>query len=291
MVGSKFSLGLVAAATLLALSVLCLAADLISGIYLRSHKGIKKKARMMRWLKAAVATIAVSLGAATLALGRAEEKTPGDCVDADADIVGDGVRVAAWVQICMITILATSGLFFQESASAIKELGGGLLITTTSLSIALLVPLTLRNLPPIDAILGALVLDGLGNAMAIQLNTKETLAARWQVCMCVAGQAVGLVAQGLLVHSFSSDLLSSDDSCRCFSAFWWVWSTNCAPDVPNVAFWLYYALRCVVFLFKATIAGIQMIDFDDAKKWDQQNPCVKCLTGPGNATSWVRYLF
>jgi len=197
-------------------------------------------------------------------------------VDADADIVGDGVRVAAWVQTGMITLLASAGLFTPESASAIKELGGGLVITNASLSIALLVPLARQSLPPIDAILGALVLDALGNAMAIQLATKETLAARWQVCMCIAGQAVGLVALGLLVTSFSSNLLFTNDSCRCFWAFWWAWSTNCDPENPNTAFWIYYALRCVMFLYRAGVAFGQMQDYDDAKKWDEENPCVQC---------------
>jgi len=94
--------------------------------------------------------------------------------------------------------------------------------------------------------------------------------------MCIAGQAVGLVALGLLVMSFSSDLLFTNDSCRCFSAFWWVWSTNCDPEDPNTAFWIYYALRCVMFLYRAGVAFGLMQGYDDAKKWDEGNPCVQC---------------
>jgi hypothetical protein len=77
-------------------------------------------------------------------------------------------------------VIAVQGCF-HEAPTAGKEVGAGLLVTHISLAIALIVPLIRGNLSMVDAVLGSMILDGQNTALSIQLSTKETLAARWQV--------------------------------------------------------------------------------------------------------------
>jgi len=171
--------GLAATAVILAVNVLLPVAGILYGACIKSEMQVQQKATVIRWSGTAASVLTASLGVATLVVGSSEGRTQGtegNCVDADADIVGDGVRAAAWVQTGMITILASLGLLTSETASAIKELGGGLVITNASLSVALLVPLARRDLPPIDAILGALVLD----ALVMPWRSSWPPRRRWQ---------------------------------------------------------------------------------------------------------------
>ncbi|KAI1798526.1 hypothetical protein F4811DRAFT_203749 [Daldinia bambusicola] len=201
---------------------------------------------------------------------------PGQCDNADADIVGDGVRAAAWTQVGILFFITLTGIW-HICKTAVKEIGGGLIITHVSLAIALLVPLARRELSPIDAILGSLILDAQGNSLSIQLVTKETLAARWQVVIVLIAQLLGLVIEGILVGNFTTNLRPTSD-CDCFSAFWWAWLSNCPSASPNDVepFWIYFGYRFVNIVHGAYFAATRTTTYDDAEKWDRENPCDSC---------------
>jgi hypothetical protein len=109
----------------------------------------------------------------------------------DADIGGDGIRIAIWTQICFLIAIAVLGTFHCKATGA-KELGAGLAVTHFSLAVALLVQFGRGTLTPADAVIGAMILDAQNSALLIQLTTKMTLAARWQVGIIAACQATGL---------------------------------------------------------------------------------------------------
>ncbi|OTB05142.1 hypothetical protein M426DRAFT_320198 [Hypoxylon sp. CI-4A] len=205
---------------------------------------------------------------------------PGRCENADADIVGDGVRAAAWTQVGILFFITLTGIFHFYK-TAVKEIGGGLIVTHVSLAIALLVPLARKELSPIDAILGSLILDAQGNSLSIQLVTKETLAARWQVAIVLIAQLLGLVIEGILAGSFAANLLpgtKSTKSCDCFSVFWWTWFSNCPSVTPNnvAPFWIYFGYRFLNILHGSYFAITRAGTFDDAEKWDKENLCDPC---------------
>ncbi|KAI0843999.1 hypothetical protein F5Y00DRAFT_249779 [Daldinia vernicosa] len=201
---------------------------------------------------------------------------PGQCENADADIVGDGVRAAAWTQVGILFFITLTGIFHYYK-TAVKEIGGGLIITHVSLAIALLVPLARRELSPIDAILGSLILDAQGNSLSIQLVTKETLAARWQVAIVLIAQLLGLIIEGILVGNFITNLRPTRD-CDCFSAFWWAWLSNCPSASPNEIepFWIYFGYRFINIIHGGYFAITRTGIYDDAEKWDRENPCDPC---------------
>ncbi|KAJ3469974.1 hypothetical protein MRS44_000073 [Fusarium solani] len=165
------------------------------------------------------------------------------CWVADADIIGDGVRAGTWSQAAILFLSTLLGSF-HHSHTAIKELGSGLLGMHVSLALAFLGPLVQGELSPVDAILGSMILDVQNSALSMQLMEKETLAARWQVGAVMVAQLLGLVTIGIIMHSFTQETLAVD-SCKCFSAFWWSWFSNCPTGHPNQVFpfWIYYSLR------------------------------------------------
>ncbi|KAI1103620.1 hypothetical protein F4804DRAFT_309423 [Jackrogersella minutella] len=201
---------------------------------------------------------------------------PGQCDNADADIVGDGVRAAAWTQVGILFFITFTGIFHFYK-TAVKEIGGGLIITHVSLAIALLVPLARQELSPIDAILGSLILDAQGNSLSIQLVTKETLAARWQVGIALTAQLLGLVIEGILVGYFTTNRLPTK-SCNCFSVFWWTWFSNCSSVSPNnvEAYWIYFGYRLINIIHGSYFAITRTTIYDEAEKWDKENPCEPC---------------
>ncbi|KAI1179006.1 hypothetical protein F4777DRAFT_14739 [Nemania sp. FL0916] len=200
----------------------------------------------------------------------------GLCTHADADIVGPGIRIGTWILVGVLSITAFLGVFVREAAT--KELGAGLLITHVSLAIALIVPLARRDLPPIDAILGSLILDAQGAALSIQLTAKETLASRWQSVITPLIQLLGYTIEGFLVTWFSKDWLTKDDQCSCFTVFWWSWFSNCPNVTPNTAipFWIYFGLRGVHIIHNTSLAILQLPHYDSSKKWDAKNSCAPC---------------
>lgn len=203
----------------------------------------------------------------------------GQCENADADIVGDGVRAAAWIQVGILFLITFTGIFHFYK-TAVKEIGGGLIVTHVSLAIALLVPLARHELSPIDAILGALILDAQGNSLSIQLVTKETLAARWQVAVALLSQLLGLLIEATLAGFFVTNRLPMN-SCGCFFVFWWTWFSNCSSTSPNhrnqiVPYWIYFVYRVINIIHGAYFATTRTSIFDDAEKWDRENPCDPC---------------
>ncbi|KAI4869674.1 hypothetical protein F4820DRAFT_363897 [Hypoxylon rubiginosum] len=236
------------------------------------------KAVFLIWFGYASAFLALVLGCVSFVglQGKGPDEA-GQCDSADADIVGDGVRAAAWTQVGILFFITFTGIFHFYK-TAVKEIGGGLIVTHVSLAIALLVPLARRDLSPIDAILGSLILDAQGNSLSIQLVTKETLAARWQVAIVLIAQLLGLVIEGVLVGSFTANLLPPTDNCKCFSVFWWAWFSNCPSVSPNniEPFWIYFGYRFINIVHGSFFAITRAKVFDDADKWDRENPCDPC---------------
>jgi hypothetical protein len=137
----------------------------------------------------------------------------------DADIAGPGVRIAAFVQVCVLVIVSLLGSFHSKATGA-KEVGGGLILTSASLAIALIVRMVRSTLTPVDAVIGAMILDGQNMALAIQLTAKETLTSRWQVVLAVLTQFVGLGTISAIVAGFNARSYASE-SCSCLLVFWW----------------------------------------------------------------------
>ena len=236
--------------------------------------------RRQRRLKASAAVMTffiLVLGLTTLSFGTSRPDSDQKCKDADADIVGDGVRAATWTQQGILCLIAVSGCF-HEAPTAVKEVGAGLLVTHISLAIALMVPLIRGNLSMVDAVLGSMILDSQNAALSVQLSTKETLAARWQVWVVVIGQATGLLASAALIGCFQYNVIKADDNCNCFSAFWWTWFSNCPSSSPNhiYPYWTYLGFRCVLFSQSAYTSLKNTGKFDLAKKREDENPCSKC---------------
>ncbi|KAI2465275.1 hypothetical protein F4781DRAFT_35625 [Annulohypoxylon bovei var. microspora] len=223
------------------------------------------------------AFLALVLGCVSFVGLRAKvAEEPRQCENADADIVGDGVRAAAWTQVGILFFITFTGIFHFYK-TAVKEIGGGLIVTHVSLAIALLVPLARHELSPIDAILGSLILDAQGNSLSIQLVTKETLAARWQVAIALISQILGLVIEGVLVGFFTTNRLPTKN-CNCFSVFWWTWFSNCASVASNNVepYWIYFGYRFINIIHGSYFAITRTAIYDDAEKWDRENPCDPC---------------
>ncbi|KAI0377474.1 hypothetical protein F5Y04DRAFT_175201 [Hypomontagnella monticulosa] len=201
----------------------------------------------------------------------------GQCQNADADVVGDGVRAATWIQVGILFFIALTGAF-HEKKTAVKEIGGGLIVTHVSLAIALLVPLARQTLSPIDAILGSLILDAQRNSLSIQLVTKDTLAARWQVGVLLIAQLFGLIIEGILVGSFTTHRLLPTSGCDCFSVFWWAWLSNCPSASPNDVkpYWIYFGYRFINIVHGSYFAITRTTVFHRAEVWDRENSCDPC---------------
>jgi len=112
-------------------------------------------------------------------------------IDVDADIAGEGVRIGAFVQVCVLILVSMLGSFHTRVTGA-KEIGAGVVLTSVSLAIALIVRMARRTLTPVNAIISAMILDGQNMALTIQLAAKETLTSRWQVVIVVLAQFVSL---------------------------------------------------------------------------------------------------
>ncbi|KAI1655405.1 hypothetical protein F4813DRAFT_367778 [Daldinia decipiens] len=258
-------------------TVIILAASKVIFIALEIINARKLNARFLRASGYISALLALLLGCVSFVGLRAKgPDQPGQCKSADADIVGDGVRAASWAQVGLLFFITLTGVFHIYKTS-VKEIGQGLIATHVSLAIALLVPLSRRELSPIDAILGSLILDAQGNSLSFQLVTKETLAARGQVVVALIAQLLGLIVEGILVGNFTANLRLTSD-CDCFSAFWWSWLSNCSSVSPNDVkpFWIYFGYRFINTIYGGYFAITRTATFDEAEKWDRENPCYPC---------------
>ncbi|KAK4098030.1 hypothetical protein N658DRAFT_526641 [Parathielavia hyrcaniae] len=238
-------------------------------------------------------------GAAEITGGEATRTQPGPLLPTcdtiglvDADISGDGIRIAIWTQICFLLAIAVLGTFHCKATGA-KELGAGLAVTHFSLAVALVVQYGRGTLSPADAVIGAMILDAQNSALLIQLTTKETLAARWQVGIIAACEVAGLVAVPFLVQGFRRGVLGAAraDCEQCLSVFWWAFLRNCPSadaagvdsDRDMLVFWLYYACRCLCAVQSIFLAAVNIQHFHLAEKDDQP---LNGITFPHMAAQW-----
>ncbi|SPO00761.1 uncharacterized protein DNG_03509 [Cephalotrichum gorgonifer] len=196
---------------------------------------------------------------------------------ADADIVGDGVRAATWAQGSLLFLITFLGMF-HFGHSAAKEIGGGLVILHVSLALAFLGPLKHRTLSPVDAVLGSMILEVQNSALSVQLVSKETLAARWQVGAVLFAQLLGLSTVGVLVRSFTRGGTAGADQDSCISIIWWVWLSNCSDVPPSQIspFWIYYGLRWITFAHSSFYSVTRADFFDKSLKWEQRHHYSNC---------------
>lgn len=160
-------------------------------------------------------------------------------IGVDADVAGIGVRIAAFAQVCVLTLVSLLGSFHPEATGA-KELGAGLVLTTVSLAIALIVRLRLGTLTPVDGAISAMILDGQSMALSIQLAAKETLTSRWQVFIVVCAQFIGLGTACAIVAGFNDGLYTSADY-SCLTVFWWGLLGQCElskASLEQYVFWV-----------------------------------------------------
>lgn len=217
-----------------------------------------------------VATIGVILVAITFSNTSGElQKVPNTCsAQVDADIAGEGVIIGAVVQVGTLLLVSMLGSF-HTSATGTKELGAGLILTNFSLTIALLVRLGKRTLTFPDAIISAMIIDGQGLGLSIQLTAKETLTSRWQVGIVVITQLLSLITLPLITFRFSNGSLAANSNCECLTIFWWAKLGNCHASTPlleQAILWTYFAWRCVAFV-QASFHGLfNMWSFDQADK-------------------------
>lgn len=185
----------------------------------------------------------------------------------DADVAGDGIRIAVWAQESVLLLIAVLGTFHCSTTGA-KEIGAGLAITHISLAIAVLVQADRRALKSTEAILGAMLLDSQNSALSIQLMAKETLASRWQVGIISACQVFGLAVVAVLVSRFSAGVYAVPE-CQCVAAFWWGWLSDCSafPARELAIWWTYYASRCLTTVQCVYHATRNMVNFHEAEKF------------------------
>jgi len=193
----------------------------------------------------------------------------------DGDVAGDGVRIGIWVQISVLVVISLLGIF-HHGATGAKEVGAGLVLTHVSVTIAVAAQVAGGGVLSLaDAATGAMILDAQNAALSIQLTAKETLAARWQVSLVVATQALGLAVIPVLVTRLADGSLIGG-ACPCVEVFWWAWLGNCSTardrGRERAVFWIYYACRCVGFVQSAFHATYNTSRFHHAEP--------KC-SGPG----------
>jgi hypothetical protein len=166
----------------------------------------------------------------------------------DADVSGVGVRVSIWAQIGMLILISITEFFHVED-TGIKDIGGGLVLTHFSLEIALIVRLCKRTLTSVDAAIGATILDAQNIALHVPVTAKQTLAARWQVILLVLAQIFGLALLPVLVVKLNRGDFASDD-CKCLYIFWWSRLSDCGtfPRGELSVFWIYYSVRCIMWV-------------------------------------------
>lgn len=225
---------------------------------------------LRRWLgPTGITLVGVVLVSVTFAHPYADAESTGTQCDigVDADIAGKGVRVAAMVQVCVLILVSLLGSFHPKATGA-KEVGGGLILTSGSLAIALIVRMARGTLTPVDAAIGAMILDGQSIALSIQLATKETLTSRWQVWIAVLTQFFELSTIIVVVFKFNDRSFASKD-CSCLAVFWWAWLGKCQPATSSLepsVFWIYIACRFVADCQVSFHALWNTSSFDRAEK-------------------------
>jgi hypothetical protein len=196
------------------------------------------------------------------------EKAGTQCsIDVDADVAGEGVRIAAFAQVCVLILVSLLGSFHTKATGS-KEVGAGLALTSVSLAMALIVRMGCGTLTPVDAAVSAMILDGQSMAQSIQLTAKETLTSRWQVGIAVSAQFIGLGTISAIVAGLNDRSYASND-CSCLTVFWRGWLGNCQPTLSSLepaVFWTYIACRFVCVIQMSLHAIWNTVSFDRAEK-------------------------
>ena len=260
---------------------------------------IKRSIRVRRWYTPVrqwygpilLTLLGVAFATATFSRVDQNIETSGShcTVDVDADIGGAGVRYGAIAQITVLLLVSVVGSFHYR-ATGVKELGAGLLLTELSLNIALMVRLGHKSLAPIDAAVGTMILDAQNVAISVALAAKETLAARWQVCITVVVQLFGLASIPVLITKINNDELLTTD-CQHLTFFWWAWlgnSIDVSSSRKQTSFWIYFACRCVGFCQSSFHSLVNTWSFDRAEREYPNDPdyipglgrIVECVTYP-----------
>jgi len=200
-------------------------------------------------LSVAVGVVLISIAFSNT--GKTYRGTDAECnINLDADISGDGVRASIWAQIGVLIFISAIGMFHPYD-TGIKEVAGGLVLTHTSLVIALIVQMHRGALTSVDAAVGAAILDAQNVALQIPFSHKETLAARWQVILIIPTQILGLTVLPSLVTGLARGDFASE-GCECLFIFWWSWISDCGDssrdDNELSCFYVYYSLRWVMAL-------------------------------------------
>jgi hypothetical protein len=204
-------------------------------VFKQSVSTTKWYSMLRQWLSPiGIALLGIVLVPITFASSKTEvSQAATQCsLTVDADIAGPGVRIAAFVQVCVLIVVSLFGSFHPKATGA-KEVGGGLILTSVSLAIALMVRMARNTLTPVDAAIGAMILDGQTMALAIQLTAKETLTSRRQVVIAVITQFVGLGTISAIVAGLNDRSYASED-CNCLTVFWWGWLGNCSPSISSL---------------------------------------------------------
>ncbi|KAF1961617.1 hypothetical protein CC80DRAFT_531482 [Byssothecium circinans] len=242
-VGSRLAI----VAVLLALQVLIFVLELL--IFVASINARKWYMPLRQWFgPVGIALLGLVLVSVAFTNKNAELQSTGNqcSTGVDADVAGDGVRIAVWAQVSVLILISLLGSFHSNATGA-KEIGAGLVLTHLSLAIALVVQVSRRTLTLADAATGAMILDAQNIALSIQFSAKETLAARWQVSIAIMVQLFGLAVLPVLVSKLGDGSFATDD-CRRLTVFWWAWLGNCTTcSRETVVFWTYFTCRCVGF--------------------------------------------
>jgi hypothetical protein len=157
---------------------------------------------------------------------------------------------------------------FHPKATGAREVGGGLILTSALLVIALMVRIARSTLTPVDAAIDAMILDGQNMALAIQLTAKETLTSRWQVILAIITQFVGLGIISVTVARFNDRSYASEE-CNCLAVFRWGWLGNCSSSMSSLGptvFWTYLSCRFIGNLRASFHALWNTASFDRTEK-------------------------
>ncbi|KAK6196687.1 ESCRT II complex subunit Dot2, partial [Pestalotiopsis sp. IQ-011] len=117
------------------------------------------------------------------------------------DAGGRGIRITSWVMIMLTFVLAYCGLFYNSLVLGMA-IGFGLNFAQVYFALALLLQSRMAGPYPADIAIGIMILDALNAASATQLSMKRLLVHPVWTVITLIGQAVGLMAIGLLLHYF-----------------------------------------------------------------------------------------
>lgn len=182
----------------------------------------------------------------------------------DPDIAGLGVRVSLWVPGVIVMAIAGLGHFHAEE-TGVKTIS----VTLLGVQICYAWNLVTKQMPAVDMLIGAMILDGLVSITSATFSMKECLAARQLVRAGHLVQFLALAALAVTVRKMAHVSLKSTseaegDLCSCFHAYWWGPVDTCKGVSPT--FWLYFTWKIITFLHGLYLSLWHMGDYDAAEK-------------------------